>query len=60
MEPIMEIVELGPYEFKVRSSNKRRYYDVTKRRDETFHCTCKGFKYNGDECRHILGVKAFE
>jgi hypothetical protein len=59
MKPL-EIIEINPYTFKVRSSNLRKYYEVTKRRDETFSCTCKGFKYNGGECRHILGVKAFD
>ncbi len=54
----LEIVQLEPYHFKVRSTNRRKYYDVILRKDETMSCTCKGFKYNGVSCRHIVGVKA--
>lgn len=56
----MEIIEIKPWLFKVRSSNLRKYYEVTKRKDETFFCTCPSVKYNAGECKHILGVKALE
>lgn len=52
----IEIIQLEPWHFKVRSSDKRRYYDAIHRRDESFSCNCKGFKYNG-ECRHIKAIK---
>ena len=53
---MIEALILEPYHFKVRSANKRRYYDVIKRRDETYSCTCKSFKYNGT-CKHIFAVE---
>jgi len=55
----MEIVEVDPWRFKVRStSNRRKWHEVTWRRDRTFACTCKGFKYNGGNDKHIDGVRA--
>ena len=54
----MEIIQLEPYLFRVRSTNGRKYYEVILRKDETLSCTCKGFKYNGVSCRHIVGVRA--
>ena len=55
--PIMEVIILEPWHFKVRSSSKRKYYDVIKRKDETYSCTCKGFKYNDGDCLHVLAVE---
>lgn len=55
---IMEIVEVEPWHFRVRSSNRRKWYTVIHRRDESFSCTCKGFKFNGENDRHINAVKA--
>lgn len=55
--PIMEAIVLEPWHFKVRSSNKRRYYDVIKRKDETYSCNCKSFKYNDGDCKHVLAVE---
>lgn len=55
----VEIVEVEPWFFKVRSStNRRKWYDVIWRRDETFNCNCKGFRYNGENDKHINAVKA--
>ena len=56
----MEIVEIEPWKFMVRSSNKHTYYEVVKRKDETFSCNCPSAKYNEGECKHIRGVKFFE
>jgi len=55
--PIMEAIMLEPWHFKVRSKNKRKYYDVIKRKDETYSCTCKSFKYNEGNCKHVLVVE---
>lgn len=52
----MEVLILEPWHFKVRSSNKRGYYDVVKRKDGTYSCTCKAFKYNDGDCKHIIAV----
>jgi len=57
MNPIMEAILLEPWRSKVRSSNKRKYYDVVKRKDETYSCNCKSFKYNGTDCKHIIAVE---
>ncbi len=57
---MMEIIEKEPWHFKVRSANKRKYYDVVKRKDETFSCNCLSAKYNADECKHVIGVKGFQ
>lgn len=53
----MEALVLEPWLFRVRSANKRRYYEVVKRRDETYSCTCRAFKYNDGACKHILAVE---
>jgi hypothetical protein len=57
-QKVVEIVELEPWKFLVRSSNKLTYYEIIKRRDESFSCACPSFKYNGGECKHIQAVKA--
>lgn len=57
-QEVIEIVELEPWKYLVRSSNKLAYYEVIQRRDETFSCTCPAFKYNGGECKHIKSVGA--
>lgn len=57
MNPIMEAIMLEPWHFKVRSKSKHKYYDVIKRKDETYSCTCKSFKYNGIDCKHIIAVE---
>ena len=55
---MIEIVEIEEWNFKVRSSNKRKYYEVVKRRDgESLFCSCPSFKYNEGECKHIKAVK---
>lgn len=54
----IEIVEVEPWLFRVRSSNRRRWYDVIWRRDKTFSCSCKGFRYNGESDKHINAVRA--
>ena len=53
----MEVIILEPWHFKVRSKNKRKYYDVVKRKDETISCNCPGFKYNNDICKHGIAVE---
>ena len=59
-ENIIEICETDkPYIHKVRSeTNRRKWYNVIQRRDETFWCNCPSFKYNGDKCKHILAIQA--
>lgn len=54
----MEVVEVDSWHFKVRSTNRRKWYDVIWRRDESFSCSCPGFKYNGENDKHINAVKA--
>lgn len=56
---IREIVEVKPWLFKVRSKNKRKYYDVVIRKDGTYFCSDPSYKYISDECNHILMLKAF-
>lgn len=55
--PIMEAIILEAWHFKVRSSNKRKYYDVIKRKNGTYSCLCRSFKYNDGDCKHVLAVK---
>ena len=54
----MEIIELKDWKFKVRRSSKHGYYDVIKRRDGTFYCSCPGYMYTG-HCKHIEALGAF-
>jgi len=54
---IMEAIILEPWHFKVRSKNRRKYYDVIKRKDGTYSCTGKSFKYETAECKHIIAVE---
>jgi len=58
-ENIIEAVETNaPWLFKIRSwTNRRKWYEVIKRRDETFFCTCPSFKYGKQECKHINIIK---
>jgi len=54
----IEIVEVEPWLFKVRSfNNRRKWYKIIHRRDESFWCDCEGFKYNGEPDKHIEVVK---
>ena len=45
------------WHYKVRSANKRKYYDVVERRDGTFSCSCPAFKYHAEKCKHIQAVE---
>ena len=55
----VEIVEVEPWLFRVRSStNRRKWYDIIWRRDETFSCNCAGFRFNGENDKHINAVRA--
>jgi len=55
---IIEIIEIEHWHFKVRSSiNRRKWYDIIHRRDESFWCSCPGFKYNGQIDKHISAVE---
>ena len=57
-QEIIEAVEVKPWLHKIRSmTNRRKWYEVTQRRDETFHCSCPSFKYNNGECKHIDIIK---
>jgi len=59
MTEIVEIVEVEPWKYVVRSTtNRRKWYEIIHRRDESFSCNCKGFKYNGENDKHINAVKA--
>ena len=59
-ENIIEAVETNkPWMHKVRSwTNRRKWYDVIQRRDETFFCTCPSFKYGKQKCKHISIIQA--
>lgn len=58
-QEIIEAVETNkPWMHKVRSwTNRRKWYDVIQRRDESFWCSCRSFKFNKDECKHIDIIK---
>lgn len=57
-QDFIEVIELEPWQFKVRRKNKKGYYEVIKRRDGvSFHCSCPSVKYNGPECKHIKAVE---
>jgi len=58
-QEIIEAVETNkPWMHKVRScTNRRKWYDVIQRRDETFFCTCPSFKFGKQECKHIDIIK---
>lgn len=56
-ELFMEVIILEPWHFKVRSKNKRKYYDVVKRKDATYSCPCPSFKYNDNTCKHTIAVE---
>ena len=55
---IKEGIELKPWLFKIRGTNRRKLYTIIKRKDETFWCNCPSFKYNGENCKHINIVRA--
>jgi len=38
-------------------SLRRRRYSVVQRRDSTFSCNCKSFRYGTSECKHIKAVQ---
>lgn len=50
---MIEIVQLNDWRFKFRRKNKKGYYELIKRRDESFYCSCPSHKYNEEECKHI-------
>lgn len=54
-----EIVQLTDWKFKFRRSNKKGTYELIKRRDGTYYCSCPSHKYNGEVCKHIKLLKAF-
>lgn len=57
-QEIIEAVEVKPWLYKIRSmTNRRKWYDVIKRRDGSFWCSCRNFKYNKDEDKHIDIIK---
>lgn len=58
-QEIIEAVETNkPWMHKVRSmTNRRKWYDVIQRRDESFWCSCSSFKYGKQECKHIDIIK---
>lgn len=56
---MIEVIEIEPWKFKVRSlTNRRKWYEVIHRRDNSFWCNCANFKYNGQIDNHILAVEA--
>lgn len=54
-----EIVQLTEWRFKFRRKNKKGTYEIIKRRDHTYYCSCPSHKYNGEVCKHIKLLKAF-
>jgi len=59
-QPFIEAIALKPWLIKVRSKNKRKYYEVIKRKDETFSCTCPAAKYGTSKCKHILAAEVIK
>lgn len=62
----LRMVKLGRVEdvgvvkmFKVRG-DQGRVYDVTKREDGTFTCTCPDFEHRTHKCKHIWAVSLKE
>jgi hypothetical protein len=55
----LEVVEAREWQFFVRSTTNRRKfpYEVVLRKDGTYWCSCRSFKFNGQECKHIECVK---
>lgn len=41
-------------------SHRRRRYSVVQRRDQTFSCECKSYRYGTDICKHIQAVISYE
>lgn len=54
-----EIIQLADWRFKFRRKNKKGYYNVIKRRDNSFFCSCPSHMYNAEECKHIKLLKQF-
>ena len=46
---------------KVKSmTDQNKEYEVIKRRDGTYYCSCLSFKYGTKECKHIKNVKKLD
>jgi len=45
------------WHYKVRSADKRKYYDIVERRDGSYSCSCPSHKYNDEKCKHIKAVE---
>lgn len=54
-----EIIQIKDWHFKIRRSNKKGYYDLIKRRDQTFFCSCPSHRYHSEQCKHIDIIEAF-
>jgi len=54
-----EVIQINDWKFKFRRKNKKGYYDVIKRRDGTYFCSCPSHRYNKEECKHINLLKAY-
>jgi len=55
----MEVKEVNKWKWEIEGS-KSTTYEVIKRRDETFWCSCPSFKFNTYNCKHIDAVKEYE
>jgi len=56
----MDIEQQNDWKWLVKpseNSSRSKRYAVIKRRDETFSCDCKSFKYGTYECKHIKAIK---
>ena len=48
-----EICEVKPWLYKIRGTNRRKWYTIILRKDKTFFCSCPSFKYGTQKCKHI-------
>lgn len=54
-----EIIQLNDWRFKFRRSNKKGYYEVIRRRDGSYSCSCPSHKYQTERCKHIEILQEF-
>ena len=48
-----------PYIYYVDSDSNSDVYGVVVRKDGSYHCDCKAFRYQSSECKHIAAVREY-
>jgi len=56
----IKIEEIKETHWIIKSMNpqdKKKDYDVWKRKDGSYFCTCSAFYYNTSKCKHITAIQ---